>query len=106
MAHLYEGSPDGRQSDDPHEAVSLFRPRYRALSDEEKALHDRIKAKAEELWSLFREVGKTAEIDHKAAGAIPLADASDRYALRRESVTLARIHLEDAVYRAVKALTG
>ncbi len=56
MAHVYEGAPDGRQSNDTQEVVSRFRPKYRALTDEEKALHDAIKAKAAELESLFEEV--------------------------------------------------
>lgn len=55
MANLYEGAPDSRQSDQQI-AVSRFRPRYRALSDGEKALHDEIKAKADELCILFEQV--------------------------------------------------
>jgi len=43
MANVFEGAPDGRQSDDPALPLSRFRPRYRALSDDEKALHDEIK---------------------------------------------------------------
>ena len=56
MSHVYEGVPDGRQSTSVAEPVSRFRPRYRALTDDEKALHDAIKAKASELESLFEEV--------------------------------------------------
>lgn len=56
MTHVYEGAPDGRQSSDVAEPVSRFRPRYRALTDDEKALHDAIKAKAVELESLFDQV--------------------------------------------------
>lgn len=56
MSHVYEGQPDGRQSDDTQMPVSRFRPRYRALSDDEKALHDAIKAKAAELESLIEQV--------------------------------------------------
>lgn len=52
--HVFEGKPDGRQGGDIK--VSRFRPRYRALSDEEKALHDEIKNKAEELERLFEKV--------------------------------------------------
>jgi hypothetical protein len=37
-------------------AVSRFRPRYRALTDEEKTLHDAIKDKAAELEVLFAKV--------------------------------------------------
>lgn len=56
MPHLYEGQPDGRQSPDPNMTTSRFRPRYRALTDDEKALHDAIKAKATELEALFEQV--------------------------------------------------
>lgn len=55
MAHVYEGEPDGRQSDEAI-PVSCFRPRYRALTDEEKALHDELKAKAAELEAVFERV--------------------------------------------------
>ena len=56
MAHVYEGAPDGRQSAEQTQVTSRFRPRYRALSDGEKALHDAIKAKAAELEALFEQV--------------------------------------------------
>jgi len=55
MAHVYENTPDGRQSEKVI-PVSRFRPRYRALTDEEKALHDKLKDKAAELETLFNEV--------------------------------------------------
>lgn len=55
MANLYEGQTDGRQSDEPI-AVSRFRPRYRALTDDEKALRDEIKGKAAQLEALFERV--------------------------------------------------
>lgn len=55
MAHVYEGLPDARQSAEPI-AVSRFRPRYRPLTDDEKALHDDIKGKAAELEALFEKV--------------------------------------------------
>jgi hypothetical protein len=55
MTHVYEGKPDGRQLETV-QPVSRFRPRYRALTDDEKVLHDKIKAKAEELETLFNEV--------------------------------------------------
>lgn len=55
MAHVYEGSPDARQSAEPI-TVSRFRPRYRPLTDDEKALHDDIKGKAAELEALFEKV--------------------------------------------------
>ena len=56
MAHVYENKPDGRQSEDVAMPTSRFRPRYRALTDDEKALHDHIKAKATELEALFERV--------------------------------------------------
>jgi hypothetical protein len=57
MAHVYEEQPDGRQQDDSFVGpVSRFRPKYRALTDDEKALHDAIKAKAAELEQLFEQV--------------------------------------------------
>lgn len=56
MTNVYEGKPDGRQSSDTQMPVSRFRPRYRALTDEEKALHDVIKDKAAELEALFGKV--------------------------------------------------
>jgi ABC-type phosphate transport system auxiliary subunit len=56
MANVYEGKPEGRQSNDMAMATSRFRPRYRALTDDEKALHDEIKTKAEELEQLYLRV--------------------------------------------------
>lgn len=56
MANVYEGATDGRQSDSQVTPVSRFRPRYRALTDDEKALHDALKDKAAELETLFSSV--------------------------------------------------
>jgi hypothetical protein len=56
MTNVYEGQPDDRQSVDIAHMVSRFRPRYRALTDDEKALHDAIKEKAAELEVLFERV--------------------------------------------------
>ena len=51
-----EGTPDGRQSNEAI-PVTRFRPaKYRALTDDEKALHDEIKSKATELELLFERV--------------------------------------------------
>ena len=55
-ANVYAGAPDARQSDKIDEPLSRFRPRYRALTDDEKALHDEIKAKAAELEAAFERV--------------------------------------------------
>lgn len=56
MSHVFEGKPDDRQSDNISEPVSRFRPKYRALTDEEKALHDALKNKAAELEQLYLKV--------------------------------------------------
>lgn len=53
--NVYEGKPDERQGDG-EVVTSRFRPKYRALTDAEKQLHDDIKAKAVELESLFNQV--------------------------------------------------
>ncbi len=52
--NIFDGKPDDRQAGDIQ--PSRFRPRYRTLNDAEKALHDAIKGKAEELLVLFEEV--------------------------------------------------
>lgn len=56
MTNVFEGKPDARQSDDPKMPTTRFRPRYRALTDNEKALHDALKAKADELDALYAKV--------------------------------------------------
>lgn len=55
MADLYEGEADERQAQEPI-TTSRFRPRYRQLTDDEKALHDEIKGKAVELEALFGKI--------------------------------------------------
>jgi hypothetical protein len=54
VANLFGDEPDARQQDDIK--PSRFRPRYRKLSDDEVALHDDLKAKADELAALFDKV--------------------------------------------------
>jgi hypothetical protein len=56
LANVYEGKADGRQSADVNAPVSRFRPTYRALTDDEKLLHDQLKSKAMELEELFGKV--------------------------------------------------
>lgn len=82
MANVFAGQPDARQSDDPQLPVSRFRPRYRALSEEEQALHDSIKATATKLEKL---IDQTPRGRHQA---------------------LAMTALEESVMWAVKALTA
>lgn len=47
--HVFAGTPDGRQAAELDMQTSRFRPRYRALSDDEKKLHDVLKDQAEVL---------------------------------------------------------
>lgn len=82
MPTVYIGDPDARQSTDVDMPTSRFRPMYRALTPEEKQLHDDIKAKAVELENLLMKV------------------AGGRY--RDLSITA----LEEAVMWAVKELTS
>lgn len=56
MTNVFEGKTDSRQSASVTSPVSRFRPTYRALTDDEKALHDEIKSKAVELEALFSRV--------------------------------------------------
>jgi hypothetical protein len=85
MTNVYDGAPDSRQSTDVNEPVSRFRPRYRALTDEEKALHDAIKDKAVELETLFARITPNMQ---------------PRY------LSLAYTSLEQAIMWAVKQLTA
>lgn len=80
--HVFAGEPDARQSADQALPVSRFRPRYRALSDEEKAVHDDVKA-------AFAECER--QIERIKAG---------RYR------ALAMTALEESCMWAVKELTG
>ena len=72
MTHVFEGAPDAGQSADHAHPVSRFRPTYRALTDEEKALHDEIKGKAAELEALF---GKVKSGRYAALGMTALEQA-------------------------------
>lgn len=53
MTNVFEGAPDARQSSDTAHPVSRFRPTYRALTQDEKNLHDEIKRKAADLEFSF-----------------------------------------------------
>jgi hypothetical protein len=94
MANVYEGKPDERQSDQ-HIPVSRFRPRYRALNDDEKILHDKIKASAENLESLFHQV-----LEMKVLPAQNAVPAGSRYH------SLALTALESSVMWIIKELTS
>ena len=81
MSDLYDGEPDNRQGD-ASEKPSRFRPRYRALTEEEVAFHDALKAKATELEHMIERIG------------------AGRYR------SLALTDLESSIMWAVKELTG
>jgi hypothetical protein len=51
IEHVYGGPPDARQAGEI--PVTRFRPLYRALTPEEKALHDEIKQQATVLEDLY-----------------------------------------------------
>ena len=87
-------------ADDEREsaAPSRFRPRYRALTQAEKDLHDAIKAKAEELELLFDHMLVMQQQPDKAAILRPVAPA--RYH------ALAITNLEESVMWAIKGLTA
>lgn len=82
MTNVFEGEPDARQSSSQTEKVSRFRPRYRALSTEEKDLHDAIKERAADLEELFGQLRPSRE------------------------VSLALTKLEESIMWAVKGLTS
>ena len=82
MPHVFDGEPDGRQSDDVDHRVSRFRPTYRALTEEEKRLHDEIKDCAQKLELVI-----------------------DRLPKSREQ-SLAMTKLEEAIMWAIKGLTA
>lgn len=81
MADIYAGTPDARQSDG-HVTDSPFRKRYRQLSADEVALHDRIKDVATELHGLYEQISPSRE------------------------VSLGKTKLEESVMWAVKGLTA
>lgn len=82
MANLFDGPSDSRQSETIDEPLSRFRPKYRALDDNEKELHDKIKAS-------FVEVEKLIETLNPG-----------RYR------SLALTSLEESCMWAIKELTG
>lgn len=81
MTHVFEGEPDTRQGGTAV-VTSRFRPRYRALTAEDKALHDAIKDSAAHMEMLFTRV------------------KSGRYA------SLAMTSLEESVMWIIKELTA
>lgn len=87
MVNLFEGKPDGRQSDDVNHGLSRFRPTYRALTAAEKSLHDDAKNTAASLEAVFVEIGL---INPKAG----------------RHIALAMTKLEESIMWAIKGLTA
>ena len=105
MATVYEGEPDARQtaSDTLPAGATLFRARYRQLTDAELLVHDMIKDQADKLACTIGLLNP----DVARRLCVNMGDASGALGHRDPAnVTLALRHLEDAVYRAVKALTA
>lgn len=92
MTNVFEDQPDGRQSEEVELRVTRFRPRYRALTESEKALHDQIKQSAEALETLYQQV-------HFVRLAHGFPDAP-------REMALALTKLEESVMWAVKSLTA
>ncbi len=107
--NVYENQQaDLRQSQTEQEAPAdrveqLFRPRYRQLTGEEIALHDEIKAKAAALANAIYKI--TDPYEKLLATQIQPKSVIDKIEDQAENVSRAIAHIEDAVYRAVKALT-
>ena len=78
---LYAGKADGRQGG-AEVKPSRFRPRYRQLTEDEKAFHDALKSKAAELEEMIEQI------------------APGRYR------AMALTDLESSIMWAVKELTG
>lgn len=94
--NLYEGgNVDKRVSDERMPGDNPFRPRYRKLGSKELDHHDRIKLQAMDLLTTFRQIP-----------TIRAQDGNTNDGEGAANIKLAQRHLEDAVYRAVKALTA
>ena len=70
MANVFEG-PDRRQAETAIE-MSRFRPRYRALTDDEKALHDELKANFE---AVERVIGRIKPGRYRSLAVTSLEEA-------------------------------
>lgn len=92
MTNLFDDEPDGRQSTDLEMQTSRFRPRYRALTEAEKKLHDDIKELAEEVEQAFQQIEILREMEGRATDG--------RY------IALAITDLERSIMWAIKGLTA
>lgn len=98
------GIADERQTDslETEPEHSLFRKRYRQLSPEEVTQHDHIKDRAD---ALAQAIGA---LNPGAYGKLSGSEFTGFTMTKRydaANVTIALRNLEDAVYRAIKALT-
>ena len=111
MSDLFGGTANARQTD-KDQPEGLFRKRYRKLSDEDVKLHDTIKDKAEELAALIQSIDNRLPVITAPAceegGVVESCVGLSITCLPSvmDHKALAIQHLEDSVYRAVKALTA
>lgn len=86
MADVFEGKPDSRQTDAPSLAAGIaatvFRKRYRQLSDAEVALHDELKDRATDLYAVIERIKACRE------------------------TSIAKTKLEEAIMWAAQAITA
>lgn len=104
MANVYEGARGDARQAEGNTPPSLFRKRYRQLSEGEVALHDLIKERADDLARAIASIDEGFKCEPPDDLIQRLADNTQ--AANAANKTLALRHLEDAVYRAVKALTS
>lgn len=104
--NLFAGVPDERQMDKPTLAPehTLFRARYRKLEPHEVELHDRIKAKADELAGLFVEAYSQKRGPDETVVHLPNGMGMEIKNVHHFNLAIS--HLEDSVYRIVKLLTS
>lgn len=81
---------------DERTANNAMRHTYRVLSEEEKMQISEIKDMGAEFTQLLHRIGRTQSP----------SDAKDDHRFASANLTLAFRHMEDAVYRAVKHVTG
>ncbi len=79
--NVYEGKPDERQASAVDAPVSRFRPTYRALNPDEKALHDAIKDTAGALEGLINQIPTSGADYH--ADAIKSLELSVMWAVKQ-----------------------
>lgn len=98
--NVFEGKPDTRQSADVNAKVSpkvsRFWPTYRWLTEDEKKLHDEIKAKAIELEALIEKIA--------AYHSQPTSQPPEPPIHWGRYIALAQTDLESSIMWAVKAL--